>query len=342
LVAFAALAHSQVQVLTADNFDSVVDGSLPAFIEFYAPWCGHCKKLAPEYDVVGDAFTRFKSKVVVAKVDCDSEKELCGKHGIQGYPTLKWFPKGDLANPQPYSGGRTAADIISFINQKAGTNAIVPRGAPSAVVDLTDATFDKIVLDSKKGVFVEFYAPWCGHCKSLAPDYEKLGKAFANEEEVVIARIDADAQKEKAREYGVSGFPTLKWFPKNDKSGLDYDSGRSLDELVSFINEKAGSKRLNNGLLSESAGLIPELDAIAKKLKDSKDKATVAAEGAKAASANGSKSAKIYASFLEKAASDPEFVAKETARLERMTSSGSLSSQKLDEFTIRLNILRQF
>jgi protein disulfide-isomerase A6 len=97
-----------------------------------------------------------------------------------------------------YSGGRTAADIISFINQKAGTNAIVPRGAPSAVVDLTDATFDKIVKDPKKGVFVEVYAPWCGHCKSLAPDYEKLGKAFANEEEVssrLLQLIDFSLKK---------------------------------------------------------------------------------------------------------------------------------------------------
>ena len=66
---------------------------------------------------------------------------------------------------------------------------------------------------------VEFYAPWCGHCKHLIPVYEKLAAAYQNEKEVVIAKIDADnaAHKELASKYGVSGFPTLKWFPKGSK-----------------------------------------------------------------------------------------------------------------------------
>lgn len=63
--------------------------------------------------------------------------------------------------------------------------------APSAVVDLTSQTFDSIALDPKKNVLVEFFAPWCGHCKKLTPVYEKLGGAFAAEESVVIAKVTA-------------------------------------------------------------------------------------------------------------------------------------------------------
>jgi protein disulfide-isomerase A6 len=67
-----------------------------------------------------------------------------------------------------YEGGRSADDIIGWINNKAGTNARVKK-APSNVVELNSSNFDKIVLDPTKDVLVEFFAPWCGHCKRLAP-----------------------------------------------------------------------------------------------------------------------------------------------------------------------------
>jgi len=82
---------------------------------------------------------------------------------------------------------------------------------------LDTSNFDKIALDPTKDVLVEFYAPWCGHCKRLAPDYEKLAKAYAGEDNIVIANIDADAEKDVGGRYGVTGFPTIKWFGKDSK-----------------------------------------------------------------------------------------------------------------------------
>lgn len=99
LAAFALA--SDVKDLNAENFDSYVNGDVAAFVEFYAPWCGHCKRLAPEYEIVGSAFKKFSKKAIVAKVDCDTHKELCGTHGVSGYPTLKFFKAGDHKNPVP-------------------------------------------------------------------------------------------------------------------------------------------------------------------------------------------------------------------------------------------------
>lgn len=72
----------------------------------FAPWCGHCKALAPEYE---EAATTLKEKnIALAKVDCTEETQLCQDQGVEGYPTLKVFRKGQYENPATYPGQRKA------------------------------------------------------------------------------------------------------------------------------------------------------------------------------------------------------------------------------------------
>jgi len=347
VLALVALAvASDVRDLNPSNFDQWVDGSTGAFVEFYAPWCGHCKRLAPEYEIVGSTFARFKKNVVVAKVDCDSHKDLCARFDVKGYPTLNWFPKGETATPTAYNGGRTANDIIQFINRNTGLKAKVKSGPPTALVDLDDESFDKIVLDKTKDVFVEFYAPWCGHCKKLEPDYQKFADVFKNEADVVIARIDADSFKRAASKYGVSGYPTLKFFPKTNKKGEEYNGERTLQSLVDFINQKSNKDRSVDGSLSADAGRLPAFDDLIDRIKGTSDKAAVVAQAKQLATTLtglDERLSKIYIRVFEKlAAGDDKYAGEEADRIRRMLESGSVKSLKADEFQMRLNILNAF
>jgi len=101
--------------------------------------------------------------------------------------------------------------------------------------------FDEIVEDSTKDVFVEFYAPWCGHCKKLAPIWDELGEAFESDESVVIAKIDATANS-IPESLEVKGYPTLIFFGANDKKGVAYNGERELDDLVDFVKKNKSNK----------------------------------------------------------------------------------------------------
>jgi protein disulfide-isomerase A6 len=334
-------ADEHVTVLTATNFEEYVGGERAALVEFYAPWCGHCKKLAPEYEKLGEALKGQKG-VLIAKVDCDDHKSVCSKFGIQGFPTIKWFPKGSL-EPKDYSGGRTTDALLEFVNIEAGTRGKV-TSASSEVVVLTPSNFDKVVLDRTKDVLVEFYAPWCGHCKSLAPVYEKVAAAFKSEKDVVVANVDADAHKELGSRFGVSGYPTLKFFPKENKDGEDYDGGRDLNSFVEFFNKKAGTSRTPSGALSDDAGILLAFDEILTEFLAAKpeERGDILVKGEETAASLEGKAAgygQVYLKAFKSIISKGEgYAKKEADRLARILS-GSVSPNKVDEFTVKKNIL---
>uniref|UniRef100_A0A673ZFZ7 Protein disulfide-isomerase n=1 Tax=Salmo trutta TaxID=8032 RepID=A0A673ZFZ7_SALTR len=143
IVLAGAARASDVIEFSDDDFDSKIGDHGMILVEFFAPWCGHCKRLAPEFEV---AATRLKGIVALAKVDCTVQNNVCQKYGVSGYPTLKIFKDGEDAGA--YDGPRTADGIVSHLKKQAG---------PSSIELKTEADFTKYVGDRDASV-VGFFA----------------------------------------------------------------------------------------------------------------------------------------------------------------------------------------
>jgi len=444
--------ESDVLVLTEDNFQDAIKDNEYVLVEFYAPWCGHCKSLEPEYNKAAAQLKEEESAVKLGKVDATVHTSLAEENNVKGYPTLKFFMNG---KPTEYSGGRTQAEIVSWLKKRTGPpaqtltteeeaqkfidskNVVVvgffkdlesavakeflntarsvdePQFAITSedavfakleakdgaivvfknfdekrndfegevtvealktfifanslplVVDFNHETaskifsgdikshmlcflskeeghyekytetatavakkykgkilivtvntdeedhgrileffgmtkenvpgiriiqleedmskykpekdditvealsetldkfldgklkkhllsqqlpedwdakpvkvlvatnFDEVAMDKEKDVLVEFYAPWCGHCKQLSPIYDKLGEKFADNPSIVIAKIDSTVNELEHTQ--VQGFPTIKLYRKGTNEVVDYKGERTLDAMAAFL-----------------------------------------------------------------------------------------------------------
>jgi len=123
LVALAALCaaeDSKVVVLKKDNFDKIVNEAETILVKFYAPWCGHCKHLAPEYIKAADILAKDGDNIILAEVDATEETELANRFDVHGYPTLYVFHNGEKSE---YHGPREANGIVKYMRAQAGPAA---------------------------------------------------------------------------------------------------------------------------------------------------------------------------------------------------------------------------
>ncbi|KAL3080297.1 hypothetical protein niasHS_012402 [Heterodera schachtii] len=455
----STVSSSDVLEYTDASFDSGIQQHDIALAEFYAPWCGHCKKLAPEYEKAATKLKNNDPPIPLIKVDCTAEKETCDKFGVSGFPTLKIFRKGHVSSE--YDGPRDAEGIVKYMRGQAGpsskelksisdfdkfvdgddvsviglfegesklkdsfhkvadterdrfrfahssnpdllkktgytddivvfvskklhnkfepnefhydgnydtdkiknfllyeTNGLAgirtqgnlfqfthrplvvvyytvdylkdPKGSnywrnrvlkvaqdykrkvhfavsdkeefaqeveqngladrkesdkplvaaitvdgkypmnkefsienlkqfvedlqagklepyfksepvPAEQGDLKVAVaknYKELIGDADKDALIEFYAPWCGHCKALAPKFEELAQKMADED-VVIAKFDATAN-DVPPQFEVRGFPTIFWLPKKDKANpVPYQGGREVKDFIKFIAEQS-------------------------------------------------------------------------------------------------------
>merc|ERR1712110_945997 len=199
-----------------------------------------------------EAAKQFKGKYLFVHTNCKAEDgpndSLLKYFGIDGNtdcPTYRILV--DVNDKYVPSDAKLTKDaFVSFVNDvdsgslKRHLNSEpVPEENNGEMTKLVGENFKEVVTDSANAVFVKFMAPWCGHCKSMAPAWEKLAAHFKEDPEVTIANCDGTLNE--FEEVKVEGFPTIKFWPKGKGSEpMDYSGGRTLEEMVKFVEDNMG------------------------------------------------------------------------------------------------------
>ena len=184
---------------------------------------------------------------------------MCAPYDVKGFPTIKFFGD-DKKKPMDYTSGRDADSIrkfaldqtVSQVNKRtkskkssssSDSSSSGGSGSGSARTDkdvtvLTDSNFDSVVLGSKDIWMVEFYAPWCGHCKALEPEWNEAAAKLKGK--VRLGKVDATVQEGLASRFQVQGYPTIfYWNYGEGKSAATketYQGGRDASAITTFAN----------------------------------------------------------------------------------------------------------
>jgi len=205
--------EENVLVLTTTNFDDALKEHKYLLVEFYAPWCGHCKALAPEWAKAAGALNAEGSDIRLGKVDATVQAELGERFKIRGYPTIKFFVEG---NAVEYAGGRSADEIVAWVKKKSG---------PAAATLSTSDELKKFQSDNEVGVL--------GLFKDLESEAAKAFGAVAQVVDSVAFAITGEAAL--FTELNLAGDEHLVLFKKFDEGRNDFDGVFSDEEIKKFI-----------------------------------------------------------------------------------------------------------
>lgn len=229
------------------------------FVKFFAPWCGHCQRLAPTWTDLAKSL-EYDTSVTIAKIDCTQYRPICQDFEVKGYPTLLWIEDGKKVDK--YAGARTHEDLKAYVEKMAGqakeADKATGAGAATGSNDTAEGgeaakedqqmalalTSDSFEHGIETGTtFVKFFAPWCGHCKRMAPTWDQLATKFVGVAGVKIAKVDCTLaeSKELCSKEDVNGFPTLFVY-RDGKKVAEYEGNRNLDDLYDFVKKHRGEE----------------------------------------------------------------------------------------------------
>ena len=219
------------------SIDRVLRAGLPVLLVVEHKECAPCRQFDPALNTLA---ARYANKALIAKVDARSDPALLQRYGITQLPGVVFIKDGQVlgqthgALPEVVlrdwleymvaGGTRPALPTGPSIPAPAppGMARTTPadqqrpaptarRGAPAhGPVVLTDATFDQVVRSSAQPVLIDFWAPWCGPCRAVAPTIEQLAREFAGR--AVVAKLNVDEHPRTAQRLGVTGIPALYVF----------------------------------------------------------------------------------------------------------------------------------
>lgn len=206
--------EEDVLVLGDDTLASAIEEIPFLLVEFYAPWCGHCKQLAPEYAKAAGEL-QDEDEIKLAKVDATVHTAAAAKYDVSGYPTIKFFKNGEASD---YNGGRTSGDIVSWVLSKAG---------PSVTTLEDFAKFEE--LKEKTPIMLVLHTTETGEDSKILKHFTK----FADSEEVVKCFIVSDA--EIAKKMGIAE-NSVSLFKTYDEGRADYTEEKvTKTKLQTFV-----------------------------------------------------------------------------------------------------------
>ncbi|KAI0975293.1 thioredoxin-domain-containing protein [Xylaria arbuscula] len=214
---------SPVIQVDAKNYDRLIAKSNhTSVVEFYAPWCGHCKNLKPAYE---KAAKNLDGLAKVAAVNCDEDenKQLCGMMGVQGFPTLKIVRPGKKTGKpvvEDYQGERTAKAIVNAVVDKINNHV---KRVTDKDVDIFLSTKNetaKAILFTEKGTTSALL-------RSLAIDFLDV---------ISFAQV-RDKESKTTKLFGIESYPTLVLLPGGDKDGVLYQGELKKPDMVKFLSQ---------------------------------------------------------------------------------------------------------
>ncbi|XP_034041874.1 dnaJ homolog subfamily C member 10 isoform X2 [Thalassophryne amazonica] len=227
------LTNPSVVVLSPSSFSERVHGRAEGqvwAVDFFAPWCGPCRALKPEWRRMARLLL---GQILVGSVNCEQFHSFCQSVGVRAYPEIRLYP-GSTHQPHrymTYNGWHRDAHSL-----KAWTLSSLPR----ASVDLTPESFRTLVLSGQDHWVVDFYAPWCGPCQHFAPEFEVLVRVLKGE--VRGGKLDCQAHYQTCQSAGVSAYPTVRFYPhmgtKRHVHGGEDVNSRDANVIADIIRQR--------------------------------------------------------------------------------------------------------
>lgn len=202
-------------------------------LDFYAPWCGPCKRLGPIYEEAAGVLKNTRLPCVLVKIDATVSKTAIKKIKLKGYPTVVLFIDG-IAQ-KPLDKKNSVNDIVTYMTAMVEVKQPPKEdNKDSNVMMVNDGNIDE-VLKNNKFVLLDFYAPQCSPCMKLAPLFKesadilkKLGAPC------VLAKIDGTESKTAIKKIELDGYPTVVLFI-NGKPHEHLETTNSVDEIVTYM-----------------------------------------------------------------------------------------------------------